>query len=160
VDWYDAASEYYKRTFPHEGRLSSLPTEWQRELVALLLVNDEVNNGGYIQFLVNHGRESYEYASRALRAIGARRMAEIIESCQALVDECFSSEGRSSEELARLLPNKIIGRDGQTIKDAGSELPETVLDRISELSYEFMDYPDDVSELAQRHYGPLIEGDK
>jgi hypothetical protein len=119
-----------------------------------------MNNGGYLQFLANHGRETYEYASRALRAIGARWIAKIIERCQALVDECFPSEGRSSEELAQLLPNKIIVRDGQTIKGAGSELPETVLDRIYELSYEFMDYPDDVSELAQRHYGPLIEGDK
>jgi hypothetical protein len=160
MDWYDSAVEHYQRTFPHDARLSSLPADWQRELVALMLVNREVNNGGYLQFLANHGREAYEYASRALRAIGARRMAEIIDCCQALVDEHFPSEGRSSDELRQLLPNEVIGRDGRTVKEAGSVLPESVLARVSELSYEFMDYPDDVGDLAQAHYGPIIEGDK
>jgi hypothetical protein len=84
VDWYDAATAYYKRTWPRDGRLSALPADWQRELVALMLVDRGVNNGAYLQFLANHGREAYEYASRALRTIGAGRMAEIIESCQAL----------------------------------------------------------------------------
>jgi len=160
VDWYDAASVYYERTWPHDGQLSVLSAEWQRELVALMLVNQEVNNGGYLQFFVNHGREVYEYASRALRVIGARRMAEIINCCQALVDEYFPSEGRSSDELRQLLPNEIIGRDGRTVKGAGSVLPDSVLERVYELSYEFMGYPEDVGDLAQAHYGPLIEGDK
>jgi hypothetical protein len=42
----------------------------------------------------------------------------------------------------------------------GSVLPDSVLERVSELSYEFMDYPDPVGDLAQAYYGPLIEGDK
>ena len=69
MDWYDAAQIYDKRTWawPHGGRLSSLAAEWQRELVVLMLVNMEVNNGAYLQFLANHGREAYEYASRAPR---------------------------------------------------------------------------------------------
>lgn len=160
MDWDDAANVYYERTFPHDGRLSSLPVEWQRELVALMLVNREVNNGAYLQFLANHGREAYEYASRALKAIGARRMAEIVDHCQALVDEHYPCEDRSSEELSILLPNPIIGRDGRTVKEAGSVLPESVLERIRELSYEFMSYPDAVGDLAQIHYGSLIEGEK
>src|SRR4051812_4448469 len=145
---------------PDGAGVSSLPAEWQRELVALMLVNREVNNGAYLQFLANHGREAYEYASRALKAIGAQRMAAIIDRCQALVDEHFPSEERSSEELRQLLPNAIIGREGRTLKGVGSVLPESVLARVSELSYEFMGYPDDVGDLAQRHYGALIEGDK
>jgi hypothetical protein len=160
VDWYDAAGAYYKRTWPHDGRLSSLPAEWQRALVALMLVNREVNNGAYLQFFANHGREAYEYASRALKAIGARRMAEIIDTCQALIDEHSPNAGRSSGERAELLPNAIIGRDGQTVKEPGSVLPDSVLERVSELSYEFMGYPEDVGNLAQAHYGPLIEGDR
>jgi hypothetical protein len=87
-------------------------------------------------------------------------MAEIIDSCQALVDEHFPSEGLSQDELEQLLPNEVIGRDGQTVKESGSVLPESVLERVSELSYEFMAYPDDVGDLAQGHYGPLIERDK
>lgn len=159
MDWYEAAREYYLRT-PDDAGVSSLPVEWQRELVALMLVNREVNNGGYLQFFVNHGRECYEYAGRALRAIGAHRMAEIIDHCQTLIDEHFDSQGRSDEEMAQLLPNKIIGRDGRTLKEPGSILPDSVLARLRELSYEFMDYPDDVGPLAQSHYGPLIESDK
>jgi len=59
-----------------------------------------------------------------------------------------------------LIPNEIIGNDGRLIKEAGSVLPEWVLARVSELSYEFMAYPDDVGDLAQAHYGPIIEDDK
>jgi hypothetical protein len=160
VDWYDAACVYYERTWSHGGRLSILPAEWQRELVALMLVNEEVNNGAYVQFFANHGREAYAYASRALKVIGARRMAEIVDACQALIDEHFPSAGQSSDERAQLLPNRIIGHDGQTVKEPRSVLPDSVLQRVSELSYEFMGYPDDVGDLAQGHYGPLIEGDK
>lgn len=157
MDWYDVALEYYER---HDYDLSSLPAEWQRELVALMLVNREVNNGGYLQFLSNHGRETYIYASRAMKQIGAYKMADLIDQCQALVDEHFSADGKSHEELNQLLPNRIIDREGRTIKDAGSVLPEPVLERISELSYEFMDYPDDVAELAENYYRRLIENDK
>jgi hypothetical protein len=160
MDWYDVAIEYYHQTPEDDDNLSSLPADWQRELVALMLVNREVNNGGYLQFLANHGREIYVYASRALRKIGANKIADLIDRCQALVDEHFPSEERSSDELNQLLPNCIIDREGRTIKDAGSVLPESVLKQIRELSYEFMDYPDDVAELAERHFRRLIESDQ
>ena len=160
MDWYDAASIYYKRTWPHDGRLSVLTAEWQRELVALMLVDREIGNGAFLQFFVNHGREVYEYARRALKVIGANRMAEIVVTCQTLIDEHSPTAGLSSAEREQLLPNKIIGRIGRTRKQAGSVLPDSVLDRISELSYEFMDYPDPVGDLAQVYYGPLIEADK
>lgn len=160
MHWYDVATEYYKRTFEHDDCLSALPSEWQRELVALMLVNREVNNGGYLQFLSNHGREMYVYASRVLRQIGANKMANLIDRCQALVDEHFPSEGKTHDELCQLLPNRIIDREGTTVKEAGSVLPDSVLERIRELSYDFMDYPDDVADLAEKHFRPLIESDR
>lgn len=125
-----------------------------------MLVNKDVNNGGYLQFLVNNGQESYVYASQALKTIGAYKMADLIDRCQALVDEHFPSYGKSRDELRQLVANTIIDPEGRTVKDAGSVLPGAVLERILELSYEFMDYPDDVGELAERHYRQLIEGDK
>jgi hypothetical protein len=157
VDWYDAAADYHLRVCDHGG-LSALPAEWQRELVALMLVNREVNNGAYLQFLVNHGRAAYVLASRALRAIGAPTTAGIVDRCQAIVDRHFPTEGRSSGELRLLLPNPILGRDGRTIKGAGSVLPEAALARVYKLSHEFMNDPEDVGPLAQRYYGPLIAG--
>src|SRR5262249_60940555 len=86
--------------------------------------------------------------------------AGIGDDCQALVDEHSPGAGQSSDQRAQLLPNRIIGRDGQTVKEPWSELPASVLERVSELSYEFMGYPDPVGALAQVHYGPVIEGDR
>jgi hypothetical protein len=160
VEWSDAAEIYYRRTWDREEGLLSLPTEWQRELVALERIGNQICNGGYLQFLANHGREMYEYASRALKKIGAHKSAKIIDTCQALIDEHFGSEGKSGDERACLLPNRIINRKGETIKEAGSILPDSVLRRVSELSYEFMEFPDDYGTLAENYYHSLIEADK
>jgi uncharacterized protein DUF4375 len=159
VDWYEITLKYAKRTWDHESRLSSLPAEWQRELAALHRLESNVFNGAYLQFLSNCGRESYSYASRALKRIGALRTAAIVDLCQALVDEHFDCEGKS-EDLAQLLPNPILGRDGQTIKEAGSVLPEPVIARIYELSFEIMNFPDDWSRLGFIHYRPYLEAER
>ena len=160
MDWYDLTEEYHKRTFDHECRLSSLPAEWQRELAAIWRLEADVNNGAYLQFLANWGRESYVYASQALRRIGARRMAEIVDRCQALVDEHFAAEGKPSGELRQLLPNPVfIDLQGRSIKNAGSVLPEPVVARIYELSYEFMNYPEDVVQLGLSHYRSYLDDD-
>jgi hypothetical protein len=87
MDWFDVAGRYHERTFAHECRLSSLTTDWQRELAAVWRLEVDVNNGGYLQFLTNWGKESYVYASQALKKMGAHKMADIVDRCQALVDE-------------------------------------------------------------------------
>jgi len=156
MDWYSAGWHYYEQTRPNDDRLSSLPAEWQRELVALTLLDQQMNNGAYLQFLANCGRTAYVYSRQALHKIGARRMVEIVDTCQGLVDEHFPTEGRPQHERGRLLLNQVLDREGHTIKEAGSVLPEAVVARVYELSYEYMSYPDKVSELAQSHYGPLI----
>ncbi len=51
----------------------------------------------------------------------------------------------------------MIGRDGELIKEAGSVLPDSVVDRIDELSYEFMNYPEDIAKLGLKHYRPHLE---
>src|SRR5206468_937122 len=135
-------------TFPHDCRLSSLPEDWQRELAALWRLEADVNNGAYLQFLANWGRESYVYASQALKKIGARKMADIVDRCQALVDEHFGAEGTSHDQRQELMPNSVIDRQGRLLKDSGSILPDAVVTRINELSYEFMDYPEDLAQLG------------
>ncbi len=159
VDWYDSTEEYHERTFEHDCRLSSLPAEWQRELAALWRLEADVNNGAYLQFLANWGRESYVYASQALKKIGALKMADIIERCQAIVDEHFDCEGKSPDELQQLVPNTVIDQRGEVAKATGSVLPRAAIARIDELSYEFMDYPDDVESLGLGHYRTDVEGD-
>jgi hypothetical protein len=159
MDWYDATVECHKKTFAHDGRLTSLPEEWQREMAAIWRLEADVNNGAYLQFLSNWGRESYVYAAQALKKIGARKMAEIIDRCQALVDEHFHSDGASHEQLRHLMPNPVIGRDGEMTKEAGSVLPESVVDRINELSYEYMNYPENLAQLGLKYYQPYIQGE-
>jgi hypothetical protein len=160
MDWYDVTGKYHEQTFPHECRLSSLPEEWQRELAAIWRLEADVNNGAYLQFLANWGRESHVYASQALKKIGARRMAEIVDRCQALIDEHLDAEGVPHEQMQNLMPNLVIGRNGELIKEPGSVLPDSVVDRINELSYEFMNYPDDVAKFGLKYYQAFIEADR
>jgi hypothetical protein len=129
-----------------------LPADWQRELAALWRLEADVNNGAYLQFLSNWGRESYVYASQALKKIGARKMADLIDRCQALMDEHFGSEGQSPADLRQLLPNRVINSDGKLVKEAGSVLPDLVVARINELSYRFMNYPDNLAKLGMKFY--------
>jgi hypothetical protein len=156
VNWIDAADLYYQRIIPHDSRLSALPTEWQREVVALYLLDTGVNWGGYLTFFVNRGREAYRYATQALRRIGATRTAKIIEKCQALIDEHAPPGG----DPRRLLPNEVIRADGTTVKKPGSTLPDSILQRLSELSDEYLQYPENVGDLAAQLYGPLVVADK
>jgi hypothetical protein len=158
MNWFDITRKYHEQTATHDARLSSLPEEWQRELAALWRLEADVNNGAYLQFFCNWGRESYVYASQALKKIGARKMAEIIDRCQALVDEHFNSEVASAEQLQALMPNTVIGVDGEVVKEAGSILPDPVVARIVELSYKFMNYPEDIARLGLKHYTPYIQG--
>ena len=160
MDWYDATKRYHEKTFPHECRLSCLAEEWQRELAALWRLEADVNNGAYLQFLSNWGRESYEYASQGLKRIGANKMASIIDNCQSLVDEHINLEEKTQEQMWDLMPNELIDRNGNLLKEPGSVLPDTIIARIYDLSYEFMDYPDDLSGLGTRYYRKLIERDE
>lgn len=140
MKWWEVSDAYQARTLPHDCRLDSLPHEWQREIAALWRVEADVNNGAYLQFLGNWGRESYVYASQALKKIGARRMAQIVDACQALIDERLEHRDERLTELREILPEEIVAR-------------------IYDLSYEFMDYPDDVETLAMAFYRSRFEPD-
>jgi hypothetical protein len=159
ANWYEVTKKYHVLTFAHDGDLGCLPETWQRELAAPWRLEADVNNGTYLQFLQNWGVESYVYASQALKKIGAHQMAEIVDCCQALVDEHFDCEGRSVVERRRLMPNAILDLQGKTVKKAGSVLPDEVVERIYVLSYEFMRYPDDIATLGMRYYAAFIELD-
>jgi hypothetical protein len=86
-------------------------------------------------------------------------MGAIVDQCQALIDEHFDTAGKQPEDLMALLPNRIIGRRGEAIKEDGSVLPEEIVERIYDLSYEFMDYPENIAELGLRFYGTFLESD-
>jgi len=151
MDWYSSCGKYHTQTFAHESRLSSLPDDWRRELAALWRLEADINNGAYLQFLVNWGRDTYEYAIQGLKKIGASRMAEIIDICQLLVDEHI--------DVTKFVADHEAISAGKAFDDLQKGLPQEIVARIYELSYEFMGYPDDVASLGMRHYGSLIQGD-
>ncbi len=62
-------------------------------------------------------------------------------------------------ELRLLLPNEIIDREGRSIKQPGSVLPDSVLARISEWSYDYMDMPDDLGPLAESYFRPYLQAE-
>ena len=76
------------------------------------------------------------------------------------MDDSFPSEGKSPDELEPLLRNAVLGPRGIVLKEFGSVLGDEVYQEILNLSFEYMDNPDDVYTLAQNQYGPLIESDK
>lgn len=62
-------------------------TEAEEELRAVHTMEAEVNNGGFLQFFDNCGREEVEYARRGCARIGADHFARIVEAALALVPE-------------------------------------------------------------------------
>ncbi len=87
-------------------------------------------------------------------------MAAIIDRCQALVEEHLDTAAASDEQLQSLLPNVVIGPDGETPETEGSSLPDRILDRIYDLSYEFMEYPEDIGSLGMRYYSKFLGADR
>ena len=156
VDWYDITGKYHELTFDHDCDLESLPEEWQRELAAVWRLEADVNNGGYLQFFTNWGADSYRYGLAALRKIGAKQMAMIIEDCHATLSAAVDIDNLNADDLNALMPNPMIGPDGQTIKEAGSTLPDSALNQIYDLSYRFMDYPEDLPELGLSYYKSFV----
>lgn len=133
MNWYELTDRHLATLSGGPGQYMKLPHAWQRELAALGQLVMDVNNGGYLQFLVNGRYESYVHASRALRRIGARRMAAIVDACQALIDEHFDAEHASDEALGAIMSNMAFdGLTGEIVKEAGSILPEAVIDRVVE----------------------------
>gem|GEM_PF-3531481 len=157
-DWFEISVTPHERTLEDNGRLDSLDTEWERELAALWRLEADVNNGAYLQFLGNWGYESYVYAIQGLKNIGAKRMLRIVDKCQALVDEHIDAKNAPQERLQNLCPANIVREDGELVAREGPFLPDSVLEEIECLSYEFMDYPDDVERLGLRYYARFLSG--
>ena len=83
-------------------------------------------------------------------------MAKIIALCQALVDEHFDLDQRPIADRENLMPNPIVDRKGRVIKQPASVLPDYVVARINELSFEFMKYPENIATLGMKYYGPQV----
>ena len=160
MDWYEITDRYDDLAMAAEGDLTAIPHEWQRELAAIARLEGDVNNGGYLQFIQNSGILYYVTALRGLRKIGARKMARILEKCQQLVADHTDAALDDATRYQHLMPNPIIRDDGTMTTPSPSPIPEAALQRIYDLSDEFMDYPDDIPSLGTAYYAKLVETDR
>ena len=103
--------------------------EEQRVFSAVWALEGQVNNGGFAQYFSSHDGDTANFASAALRKIGASKCASIIE--RAL--QCVSQEP---------LPNDKLLRE-QLIKSLGDERSK----ELASLDSEFYQYPDNLTEL-------------
>jgi len=83
-------------------------------------------------------------------------MFAIVERCQALVDEHFNSDVATPEQLQQLVPIRVLASDG-TIKEPTPILPNDTVEEIYALSYEFMDYPEDLASLGLGYYANYLK---
>ena len=158
MDWYDITDKYHGLTLTQDGELDSLSEEWQRELAALWRLEADVNNGGYLQFFVNWGASTNAYAIVALQKIGATKMHKLISESYATLSNATDTDRLTPAQMLSLMPNPMIGKDGGMIKEAGSPLPPLVLEKLDDLSYQFMGYPEDLPELGLAYYQPFLDG--
>lgn len=155
MDWYALTLKYHKLSAEHDYRLQDLETDWQRELAAIYRLEADVNNGGYLQFVANWKRENYEFALQGLVSMGATQMAEIVRESQSLLDRRFDAATDVFSLRPVFFQNRILDQFGNLVRVPRLFLPRRVRDRIWELSYAFMSYPDRIDLLGEAHYSPL-----
>lgn len=156
MDWYEITDRYHGRSLEADGDLATLSEDWQRELASLWRLEADVNNGGYLQFIGNWGLETFTYAVAGLRKINANKMASLVEECQRLVASFADASLPASERFANLMPNPILNRDGTLTTPLQSPIPDEVQQKIDELSYQFMGYPDDIATLGIAYYSSRV----
>ncbi|MCC4597476.1 DMP19 family protein [Xanthomonas campestris pv. phormiicola] len=104
-----------------------------RLLVTIWGLEADVNNGDFDQYYFNSYGDQAKMAPSALRAIGANRMAEIVE----LANTEFGQEGPPGDSSARRSRLEEISEDAAPAWDA--------------LEEEFWSYPDDIAALLTAH---------
>jgi hypothetical protein len=123
--------------------------EQQKVFSAIWGLESQVNNGGFTQYFVSHDGEAAEFAPRALRTIGAKACADLVERALRTVS-------------ASPLPTSQSARE--SVVDSVST---DVRDRLEELDQEFFAYPDDLTDLLFTYvadhpevFGPVpVDGD-
>ncbi len=93
----------------------------------------EVNNGGFNQFFFNSSGDHAAATAEALRAIGAKKTAAIVDRAVSL----FGAEGPSRNRVQRQQQLTLFSEEQQ--------------ERFSELDTNFYAYPDNLSELLAKY---------
>ena len=104
-------------------------------LVTIWGLETDVNNGGFDQYYQNSAGNQACYAPAALRKIGAHTMAALVERANAV----FGPNGPPAQRFKR---EREVRRINETIGDAWGVIDVA-----------FFAYPDDISDLLEKHLG-------
>lgn len=109
----------------------------ERIFVCVWELEAQVNNGGFSQYFSNYSGDNSHLIVQSLVSIGAHQAAALVGKAIDTVGTDITTKPHDERELA--------------IRNLQSE----TLDRLSELDYEFYEYPDDLTELlyefVQKH---------
>jgi hypothetical protein len=104
-------------------------------LVTIWGLEGDVNNGGFDQYYFNSSGDLAWFAPTALKTIGARSMASIVEKANAMFGESGPPPDRDERQSALF------------------EITETNERIWDELDREFYAYPDDIAALLVARFG-------
>jgi Domain of unknown function (DUF4375) len=117
-------------------------SEAQKVFSAIWELESQVNNGGFDQYFRNSDSDIIAFAPTALKSIGAKACARIVETAIKLISPIPSSQIERSSAL-----------------DA---LGEKEQDKLESLDSKFLEYPDNLTELLFAHvakhpeaFGPI-----
>lgn len=127
----DASYEAALARFEH-SEFEDLP-ESDRVLVTLWGLEADVNNGGFDQYFFNSSGDQAFFAERALRLIGAGKMADIVARAVSL----FGEQG--------------VPRDRFRRQEALDQVRDMSGDALDDLDCQFYEYPDDISALVKAY---------
>jgi hypothetical protein len=83
-------------------------SEVDRVLMSIWMLEADVNNGGFHQYYFNSAGDTAYYAPTAMRAIGARAMADIVERANARFGPDGPPKGRNvRQEALFALPDSL-----------------------------------------------------
>jgi hypothetical protein len=103
--------------------------EPQKVFSAIWALESQVNSGGFLQYFASSDGDTANYASTALRAIGANRCADIVERALKVASPTALPESQDARDA---LVESLGGRER---------------DEVDALDSKFFEYPDNLTEL-------------
>lgn len=135
---YDAAENRWESV----GRdLTQLSTDDQ-QLVALYLMELEINNGGFLAFFENGGTTIYDLALAALTRMGANDTIKLLEAMMGLITPAITiAQSDASRDVMEVILATLTEQDDNALE---------------ELEKRFWDYPENLPALVVATYSDEV----
>ena len=104
--------------------------QYEKNVLFILMLEGEVNNGGFDQYFFNSSGEYAHETLKALEEIKANQMAEILNSA------------------IKEFPTLPIPKDTEQRRELMEDIPDSISDTWDKLDDEFYEYPENLTELV------------